>query len=548
VSTALAQIDKPPPVRVEDEFGPITRAIASRYFEAVRFPAQGESELRALHEKGFVVHVMRSTAWVNFLYLTWALIRRGLPPVRAVVNLRRWFTKPWRYTAQRGEFDVRFTYARRQHGSGLIFLKRTAFGSAGGKDIDENPFPALVAMARRADSSVYLVPELFVWEKWVTRLKPGIIDFLFGSPEAPGFLHSLLAFVRNYRRAQFRVGEPIDLKRFIDEHPNESDEVIARKVRGSLHHHLARETRAVFGPPAKPPDRLIDEALRDRTLRKVLEEQAASSGKPIESLVSEAKKDLESIAARPSTTAIALSEPILRWVFDRIYDGIEVDEPGLERALKAGSRGTIVLCPSHKSHVDYIVMHWALWTRGYAAPLVAAGANLSFFPVGPYFRRAGAFFLRRSFKDDRVYTAAFKAYIKKLVHDGIHHEFFLEGGRSRSGKLLQPKLGMLTWEVDAVLDGARNDLFFVPVAIDYEKVVERGEYSKELAGGEKKAEDIKGLLSVPKVLRERYGRIHVSFDEPLSLVEFMRSRMARRSRWSARSGIGSCTGSAACPP
>jgi glycerol-3-phosphate O-acyltransferase len=157
-------------------------------------------------------------------------------------------------------------------------------------------------------------------------------------------------------------------------------------------------------------------------------------------------------------------------------------------------------------------------------PLVAAGANLSFFPLGPLFRRGGAFFLRRSFRGDAVYTAAFRAYIKRLVHEGVHQEFFLEGGRSRTGKLLTPKLGLLTWEVDAVLEGASNDIYFVPVAIDYERVVESSSYSEELAGAEKKPENIRALLSTPKVLRSNYGRIHLHFDEPVSLVDFMESR------------------------
>ncbi|MBN1203464.1 MAG: 1-acyl-sn-glycerol-3-phosphate acyltransferase [Myxococcaceae bacterium] len=524
METAVAQTANQEAAVLKEEFGPVSRILGARYFDGVHFPPESEHDLRELHKKGFVVHVMRSTAWINFLYLTWAMVRRALPPIRAVVNLRPWFTRPFRKTAQRGDFDVRFTYARRHGGSGLIFLKKTALLSASGKDIEENPFPALVSMARKGDRTVFLVPELFVWEKRTARIKPGIMDRVFGSPEAPGFLHSMVAFFRNYRRAQFRVGEPIDLKRFIEENPQDSDEVIARKVRSALNHHLARETRAVFGPPLKPTERLIDETMRDRHLRKALDAHAASVGRRPQSVYREARRDLQAIAARPSPTALAFASPVLDWVFQRIYDGIEVDEAGLHRALKAGSRAPIVLCPSHKSHVDYLVMSWVLWNRGYAVPLVAAGANLSFFPLGPFLRRCGAFFLRRSFKGDPIYSAAFQAYVRKLVNDGVHQEFFPEGGRSRTGKLLPPKLGMFTWQVEAVLEGARGDLVFVPVSIDYEKVVESGSYSKELAGGEKKPEDLKALLSTPKVLTARYGRIYLTFDEPLSLVELMKSR------------------------
>jgi glycerol-3-phosphate O-acyltransferase len=512
------------PPTVESEFGPVVGAIGRHYFDGVRFPPEAEAELRRLHEVGFVVHVMRSTSWVNYLYLTWALLRRGLPPVRAVVNLRRWFTRPWRRTAQRGEFEVRFTYARRHGGSGLVFLRRSALGRAEGLQSREDPFPALVALARKGDRPVFLVPELFVWEKWTKALRPRLLDRVFGSPDVPGFVHSVVAFLRNYRRAQFRVGEAIDLRQFVAQHPEESDALIARKVRGALHQHLARETRAVFGPPRKPARRIIEETLRDRFFRRALEEHAAASGRKPDSVERHARRDLKAIAARLNPTVVALTAPLLNWVFNRIYDGIEVDEAGLERAMRAASRAPVVLCPSHKSHVDYLVMSSVLWNRGYTVPVVAAGANLSFWPLGFFLRRGGAFFLRRSFKDDKVYTAAFKAYVKKLVHDGVLQEFFPEGGRSRTGKLLPARLGLFTWQVDAVLEGAQRDLVFVPVAIDYEKVVESSSYSKELAGGEKKPEDLRALLSAPKVLAARYGRIHVTFDEPVSLAEFASGR------------------------
>jgi glycerol-3-phosphate O-acyltransferase len=500
------------------------RWAARRYFEPVRFAPSAVEELAALHAKGFVVHIMKTTAWVNFLFLHWAMVRRGLPPIRAVVNLRRWFTRPFTLAAQRGAFDVRFTYARREGGSGLVFLKESAFNSARGRTTDEDPFPTLVEMAKKSEHPIFLVPELFVWEKWLQKITPSLFDRVFGSPEAPGFLHSVGAFMRNYKRAQFRVGDPIDLKAFVADHASQPTEVIARKVRSTLYHHLAKETRAVFGPPRKPTDRLIDEAMRDRAFQQVVHDVAAGQKKSIDVVNRTAKKQFESIAARYSPTVVGFTAPLLHWVFNRIYDGVEVDERGLERAMKAAASAPLVLTPSHKSHVDYLIMSYVLFQRGYTVPLVAAGANLSFFPLGPFLRRGGAFFLRRSFKGDALYTAVFKAYLKKLVHDGIHHEFFPEGGRSRTGKLLPAKLGLFTWLVDAVLEGARNDLLFVPVAIDYEKVVEGASYRAELAGGEKKPEDIKALLSAPAVLAERYGRIHLTFDEPVSLAQLMRDR------------------------
>jgi glycerol-3-phosphate O-acyltransferase len=502
----------------------VARALAETYFEPVRFPATGVEELRRLSETGFVVHVMRTTAWINYLYLDWALLRRELPPVRAVVNLRRWFTRPFTRARLSGDHAARFEYARAEKGSGLVFLRESGFNTARGRESREDPFPALVELARTCDCPVYLVPELLVWEKWQQKVTPSVFDRIFGSPEAPGFVHSVATFMRNFRRAQLRVGQPINLKEVLASEPGVPTAVIARKVRSALHHHLARETRAVFGPPAKDVDRLIDEAMRDKVFQQAVNELSTEKNRPVPSLQREARRNFQAIAARFSPSVVAFAAGVLDWVFSRIYDGLEVDEAGLERAMKAAADAPIVLTPSHKSHLDYLIMSYVLWKRGYTAPLVAAGANLSFFPLGPFLRRAGAFFLRRSFKGDKLYTAVFKAYLKKLVHDGIHHEFFPEGGRSRTGKLLQPKLGLFTWLVDAVLEGARNDLLFVPIAIDYEKVVEGASYKQELQGGEKKPEDLKALLSAPAVLTENYGRIHLTFDEPVSVAALMAER------------------------
>jgi len=521
---ALAPSDPKVDQALHRDFGPIGRWLASRYFTHVRFSAEAEAELRTCSERGFVVHVQRTSSWVNFLYLAWALTVRSQPPLRAVVNLRRWLVRPFRRAAQNGTCAVRFAYAQRKSGSALVFLQSTALGRALGRPGRDDPFPALVALARKSERPVFLVPELFVWEKWNVRLKPAWADYVFGSPEAPGFLHSVLAFFRNYKRAQFRVGEPIDLSLLVKGSPEAPDAVLARKVRSTLHVHLARETRTVFGPPFKPPERVIDETLRDRALRRSLQVIAETSGRKGESVLRESRRDLNAIAARLHPTVLALANPLMSLIFRFMYDGIDVDEAGLERAMRASQGAPVVLCPSHKSHIDYLVLSWALWHRGYQAPLVAAGSNLSFFPLGPFLRRCGAFFLRRTFGGDKVYTATFRAYVRKLVRDGVHQEFFLEGGRSRTGKLLPPKLGLLTWEVDAILEGARDDLAFIPVSMDYENVVESKSYTRELLGAEKKPEDFKALLSAPRVLARRYGRIHVTFAPPVRLRELMHSR------------------------
>ena len=144
------------------------------------------------------------------------------------------------------------------------------------------------------------------------------------------------------------------------------------------------------------------------------------------------------------------------WVFNRIYDGIVVDERASDAVVEASRKGPLVFCPAHRSHVDYLVLSYVLWEHGIAPPHIAAGANLSFFPLGTLFRRRGAFFLRRSFGDDALYRAVFRAYVAELIAAAPPSSSFIEGGRSRTGKLLLPKFGILSMVVDAWRAGARE--------------------------------------------------------------------------------------------
>jgi glycerol-3-phosphate O-acyltransferase len=265
MATALVKLDHTEPA-LRNEFGPIGRALGRRYCPHVRVGPAAEAELQRLGAEGFVVHVQRTAAWVSFLYLAWLLISRGLPPIRAVFNMRRWFARPWTPggPARTGRRAAGVRAAKERLGAGVppdhrhrprrwAERARGPLPCAGRPGAEERP-PGVPR------------PELVVWEKWSARLKPAWADYLFGTPEAPGFLHSVLAFWRNHKRAQFRLGTPIDLRAFAAENPGDSDAMVARKVRGVLHVHLARETRAVFGPPYKPPERIIDETLRDRAL------------------------------------------------------------------------------------------------------------------------------------------------------------------------------------------------------------------------------------------------------------------------------------------
>jgi glycerol-3-phosphate O-acyltransferase len=263
-------------------------------------------------------------------------------------------------------------------------------------------------------------------------------------------------------------------------------------------------------------------------LRATLKDLVAETGRTHAALEAEAARCLDELASNYDPKVVALARPLLKGFFANHYESLEIDEDGLGRVKRAAATAPVVICPSHKSYIDFLVISWLLYEHGMMAPHIAAGINLSFWPAGPFFRRGGAFFIRRQVKGDRVYAAVLRAYVKQLLRDRFPQEFYIEGGRSRTGKLLFPKMGLVSMEVDAWLDGAADDVLFVPVSIDYERLMEASAYLRELSGGEKKKEDLRGLLGSLSVIFRRYERLYVQFEEPVSLRAVARARLGDR--------------------
>ncbi len=492
------------------------RGLLGRLFARVRLPPGAPTELSALAARGSLVVVMRSSGLLNYLYLKWLLRRHGLPPLRAAQGFRGLAGALARVRRSRAALEQAVASG---HAS-VIFL--------GQPDPATDPFGHLVRLQRSLQRPVYLVPALLLYSRRAQRLQPSLWDVLYGSPEAPSAFANAVGFLRNFRRAFLSVGRPIDLRSFLADRPEMADATLARTVRGALHQHLARELRTAVGPPMKTPSRAREKVMRDRALRAALEALAAETGKAPAALQAEAGRCFDEIAARYSPGFVSVMRAVLSGLFKKLYESVEVDEEGVARVKRAAAGAPIVLCPSHKSYVDFLVISWLIYERGMTAPHVAAGINLAFWPFGAIARRGGAFFIRRTVKGDRVYTAVLRAYVKFLLRDRFPQEFYVEGGRSRTGKLLFPKTGLVSMEVDAWLDGAADDVLFVPVAIDYERLIEANAYVRELAGGEKQKENLRNLLSAFGVLFRQYERLYVQFEEPISLKAVARARLGDR--------------------
>ncbi|MBK7402287.1 MAG: 1-acyl-sn-glycerol-3-phosphate acyltransferase [Myxococcales bacterium] len=509
------------------------RWLYRRFFDAIEVDERWVETVRAAAARGTVVYALRNLSLLDFLALDHLTKRYHLPEVRFANDLGLWILEPFGkgmqrlfrpHTRQDDRADLRA--AVEAGASAALFLKRppllvtrptTGRGQLEGDDFVRE----LLELQRASETPIILVPQLFLWTRRPDRRERSLVDAFIGTREWPSSLRAAGQFLSNYEDARVLAGEPLDLREVVGEEPTTSDVMVRRTIYVLLR-RLERERRVVVGPVVKPVDRLIDEVVRTPRVRKVIEELAGDGRAERIFFEAKARAMLREAAASIEPDVIRAIATAMRQVFHRIYDGLEVDEEGVKRLAEAAKTGTLVLLPSHKSHVDYLFVSYVLFSAGMQVPLIAAGDNLSFFPLGSLFRRAGAFFIRRKFQDDRLYQAVLDAYVHKVVQEGFPIEFFLEGGRSRTGKLLPPKLGLLAMVVDAALERATSEattkpIYFVPISIGYERVVETKSYVRELSGGDKEKESVAGLVKALRVLAERYGRVNMQIGEILTL-------------------------------
>ena len=273
------------------------------------------------------------------------------------------------------------------------------------------------------------------------------------------------------------------------------------------------------GPRLPARQDLFNKLLASKAIARAVEDEARSKKISHEKAQQNAIALMEEIAANFSYEMIRLTDRILGFTWNRLYQGINVHNAERVRQL-AHDGHEIVYVPCHRSHMDYLLLSYVLYHQGLVPPHIAAGINLNFWPAGPIFRRLGAFFIRRTFKGNKLYSTVFREYLGELFSRGYSVEYFVEGGRSRAGRLLDPKTGTLSMTIQAMLRGGTRPITLVPIYIGYEHVMEVGTYAKELRGATKEKESLPQMVRGLSKLRN-LGQGYVNFGEPLPLMTYL---------------------------
>ena len=291
--------------------------------------------------------------------------------------------------------------------------------------------------------------------------------------------------------------------------------VAFRKVSRILRVHFRKQRTATVGPDLSHRRTLVKQVLRSPSVRRVIDAEAGDDFRKQELTRRKAESYALEIAADISYPTIRTIEKALKWLWNRIYDGIELNH--MDRLHAVASEKEVIYVPCHRSHFDYLLLGYITYEAGLHLPHVAAGINLNMPIVGGILRRGGAFFLRRSFKGNRLYAAVFDAYIHEILVKGYSMEYFIEGGRSRTGRLLAPKGGMLAMTLGSYVKDPVRPIVFVPFYFGYEKLIEGDSFISELGGAQKRKESLGGLVRSIKSLRDQFGKVYVNVGEPIEL-------------------------------
>lgn len=378
------------------------------------------------------------------------------------------------------------------------------------------------AVRENPELDVQLVPVTILWGRSPDK-ENSIFKILFADSWAtPSVLKQFITILLHGRQTLLKFSAPISARSVLEE--GQSPEITLRKVSRVLRVHFRRQREVAIGPDLSHRRILVQAILTapsvQAAIAREMEEKNISRDKANETTL----KYINEIAADYSYPVIRLFSIFLTWLWTRLYDGVEVHH--FDTVRTAAQDYEIVYVPCHRSHIDYLLLSYVIFHRGLITPHIAAGDNLNMPVVGSLIRRAGAFFLRRSFKGNFLYSAVFNEYLHQITTKGYSIEYFIEGGRSRTGRLLAPRAGMLSMTLRGYLRDHKRPIVFIPAYIGYEKLMEGKTYVGELAGKPKQKETIWGLVGAVRKIKKTFGKVQLSFGEPIYLDKLLDSEFA----------------------
>ncbi len=512
----------------------------------IRMEDNAADQVRRATERGPVVYVLHSRSRIDWLALNRVLIGRRLPLSRFTNGLRstahaplRTALREWwgalrrRMASETQPNPITNDWLTHQVAAGMpsaLFLLpgrdlRSTLRGKGRPRPHLDPIPTLLAAQALCPRPIQIVPVVVAWQRRPEAARGEVARFLLGSQDEPSWLQKLVSVGARNTKVVVHAGAPIDLREITERYRDESSSRQERRLRLLLRRYLYRESHVVRGPRLRSHRWTRRLVMRSPEVRELIQTEVARTKAPTWKIEEEVEAELDRMAARVRFNYVRITAHFLRLLWNRVFSGVDMRDEDLQRLREAFRDATPILVPCHRSHLDYLLISSHLYHQDIVIPHIVAGENLAFWPLGHIFRSMGAFFIKRRFEGERIFPTVFARYLHQLIKDGFPVEFFIEGGRSRTGKLLPPRLGMLGMVLDSAARMREGwDVNLLPVAISYEQIAEARTYERELSGAFKEAEDVAKVVKASGgIFRKRFGRVYLRVGDPVRASEVLAS-------------------------
>lgn len=446
------------------------------------------------------LYVLSAPGYLNSLVLEKIAIKNNLPLVK-IANLTKdlaakniiWLKQDQDYKKHHSKFNQNLIYKYCQ----------------------------LVKQEKADLKEIQIQPVNIFWGRKLNKEKSFIKLLTLNYRNVLGPFRRFFAIVVHGRQLYIQWGKPVTLAEVITKETLQKKDAnyIATKSERLLNLYFRRIATQVLGPDLSHKHSLIQGLLRTQKVAKAMQLEAEKTNSSMEKIRIKSEKIAKEIASNQSDGGIRFLYIILQRLWTKLYNGTNI--ANLENIKNLSGKYAVVYLPAHRSHIDYLLLSYILYLNGVMPPHIAAGINLNMPIIGGILRRGGAFFMRRSFKQDQLYKAIFEEYVHTLFDKGHPVEYFIEGGRSRTGRTLNPRPGLLAMTVKSAMRGTSKPLLLVPVYFGYERVLEGGSYLGELKGKKKQKESIFSIFKIIPTLKQNFGEVSVNFGEPLVLDKYL---------------------------
>lgn len=375
------------------------------------------------------------------------------------------------------------------------------------------------------EADIELVPVNILWGRSPDK-EDSLFKLLFTDTwETPSTVKQLVNIGLHGRQSFLEFHEPKSLRSLVNHaretYPNLSP---ATYIINQLNDYLDRQREVVLGPDLSDRRNVMQSLIKSQDVQDGIRKESIRSKISMIEAERRAISYVNEIASDYSHSAVRFAEQALTRLWTQLYDGVEVHNFNTVRELAKDYE--IIYTPCHRSHIDYLLLSYVIYKRGMMVPYIAAGDNLNMPFVGQLLRGGGAFFIRRTFRGNALYTTVFKEYLYSILSRNTPLEYFIEGGRSRTGRLLPPKTGMLAMTVHSHLRGRAKPIAFVPTYFGYERLMEGATYVGEMNGKPKESESIFGIIQTLRKIERIFGKVYVNFGEPVFLDDMLKQHGA----------------------